>query len=95
MKDQNMNITARLYVHNVTQTGHPATIMQPGRTFSERVVLKAVHSSDPKSPNYSYSHATPDASVELTISNPAAFGAFKPGHEYDVVFSHHEKTGAP
>ena len=51
------------------------------------VKMSAVCSSDRESPNYSFSQATPQASLEMTITNPGAFAQFELGKEYDLVFS--------
>lgn len=53
----------------------------------EDVELWAVYSSDPSSPNYSFSKATPSARLTAHVSNPGAFGFFEPGAEYDVTFT--------
>ncbi|MDE1905009.1 MAG: hypothetical protein KGH75_00980 [Rhodospirillales bacterium] len=57
------------------------------RKSYELIGLRAVYSSDPSSPNYSFSQATPCADFSMTITNPAAFGAFLKGKEYDVLLS--------
>jgi len=50
------------------------------------VVLQAVVSDDPNSPNYSFSQATPSARVEMAITNPDAFEQFQEGRVYDAYF---------
>lgn len=52
---------------------------------TEVVKLQAVYGNSEE--NKSYSIATPTASVEITISNPAAFGEFEPKSEYYVDFA--------
>lgn len=52
----------------------------------ESITLHAVYSEDKNSENYSYSAATPSATVAMFISNPAAIGAFEVGKEYYVDF---------
>lgn len=53
------------------------------KTEVENVQATAVYSSDPESANYKWSKYTPAATLTICISNPAAFGAVKPG---DFVF---------
>lgn len=68
-------ITARLRVATVDSN-----------TYGERVTLQAVYSSDPTSPNYSYSVATPAANLDMYIQNPKAMGQLKLGNVYDLTF---------
>ena len=82
-----MVINARFYCESVTQIGAPIYGDGNGAMTAEKIVLRAVYSSDKASPNYSYSEATPQASVELLITNKDAWGAFKPGHCYDAAFT--------
>lgn len=46
-----------------------------------------VYDADPGHPNFAWSQATPSGYVELTITNPAAFGAFEVNKEYMLTFS--------
>ena len=55
--------------------------------FGERVELDAVYDANHDSPNYSFSAATPSATLTAYISNPRAYDFFTPGREYDVVLS--------
>ena len=71
-----MIIKARFLCHEVAK----------GREY-ERVKLHAVYSSNPEAPNHTWSKATPTGSLEMQINNPAAFGAFVPGVEYDLTFA--------
>lgn len=73
-----MNIKAKMRCASVTK-------YDAGAGGYEGVKLTAVYSDSPE--NKTFSAATPTASVEMTISNPAAFGAFVPGAEYYVDFS--------
>jgi hypothetical protein len=82
-----MNVKARFYCESVSRHGMPAPQSFEGEQYSERIVLRAIHAFGPDDPNRSYSEATPMATVELTITNKAAWGAFKAGHTYDAVFS--------
>jgi len=45
-----------------------------------------VYDLDPAHPNFEWSQATPSGYVELTITNPAAFGAFEVNKEYTLTF---------
>jgi hypothetical protein len=49
----------------------------------ETVRLKAAHGPG----NEEWSKFTPSGSVELTITNPDAQGAFEPGKSYAVTFA--------
>lgn len=82
-----MQINARFYCESVTQIGAPIYGEANGAMMAEKIVLRAILSTDKESPNYSYSEATPQAAVELLITNKAAWGAFKPGHMYDAAFT--------
>lgn len=42
--------------------------------------FRAVYTGTPE--DNTYSAATPNASLEMTVSNPAAFGFFHPGKQY-------------
>jgi hypothetical protein len=74
-----MHIKARLVANYIHEYGTPK--------LTETVYFNAVYSSDPTHPNYSFSQATPGAHMTMTISNPAAFGAFEQGKEYDLLFT--------
>jgi hypothetical protein len=56
----------------------------------ENVMLHPVYSSDPNSPNYSFSQATPSGQVQMIISNPDAWGFFEMHKEYDITFKRTE-----
>lgn len=64
----------------------PGSLAADGTKASEQVTLSAVYSSDPGSENYSYSQATPNATLQMYISNPDAFDFFEPGAEYVLTF---------
>lgn len=51
-----------------------------------RVRLRPVYASGPDDPNASWSRHTPSGSVDLMITNPAAFQQFVSGREYLVTF---------
>lgn len=53
---------------------------------SEQVSLHAVYASSESDPNKSWAKATPSGSLLMSIDNPAAWGAFKPDHEYILTF---------
>ena len=90
-----MPVRARLYVTAVTKIGSPNHQRTDGVVTAERVSFQAVYSADKSTPNYSYSQATPQASAELLITNPGAWGAFLPGHTYDVTFEPAAQAVAP
>lgn len=71
-----MTVSARMQVTSVTDFGN-----------SREVKLVAVYSSDPTSPNYSYSKASPSGELKLMITNPEAYSQFKPGETYDITFN--------
>jgi hypothetical protein len=58
-----------------------------GKQVGEQVTLHPVYSSDPESPNYSFSKATPSGQVGMYISNPDVFGFFELHQEYDITFN--------
>ncbi len=58
-----------------------------GEKAYETVYLSAVYSEDPAHENYSWSKLTPAGQLNLSISNPAAFGAFETGREYLVTIA--------
>lgn len=51
------------------------------------VVLHAVHSFDPAGVNHHFWQATPDGSLVMTITNPAAADDFELGQDYYVDFT--------
>lgn len=59
----------------------------PGQASQREVVLNAVYSSDPTSPNYSFSKYTPSAELKMVITNPDAFQFFEGGTDYLVTFT--------
>ncbi len=71
-----MSIRAKLKVSSIEDFGN-----------YKNVKLAAVYSSDPNSPNYSWSQATPSGAMNLCITNPAAYDQFAVGREYLVTFS--------
>lgn len=73
-----MAVKARMKVQSITA--------QP--TYVS-VGLAAVYSSDPDDPNYSFSQATPAASLSMTITNPDAFAEFNEGDTFDLTFEKH------
>lgn len=66
-------ITARFKCDVVTDYGSHRTIK-----------LSPIYSNDPKSPNYSWSKATPSGAIDLTITNLEA--KFIPGNSYFITF---------
>ena len=85
-----MQIKARFYCASVQQFGMPSNDRVGalhGEVGQENVILQAIYSSSEDDPNRSYSEATPNAKLEMTITAKGAIGAFKPGRIYDLVFS--------
>lgn len=79
-----MTVTAKFKVVNITVHG-----VTPGGDRSQEyrwIDLQPVYSSDPASPNASWSKATPSGRLQMTITNPAAFEQFRTGHEYLLTF---------
>ena len=69
-----MNIIAKMRCDEVTKTSYGA----------ELVKLNAVYGDSPE--NKSFSEATPSASIQMTVTNKEAHGAFVPGGEYFIRF---------
>lgn len=75
-------LRARLVATSVNGLG-----FQGGGKVSEAVAMSAVYSNDKASPNYTFSQATPQAELIMTITNPAAFGLIEPGGAYDITIT--------
>ncbi|RYX83950.1 hypothetical protein EON83_12495 [bacterium] len=60
---------AKFYVQNVQSFTDPQ-----GKKLCEKVTLAPIQSSDPNSPNYSFSQYTPSGGIEMTITNPDLWG---------------------
>ncbi|WP_425065638.1 hypothetical protein [Reyranella sp.] len=71
-----MSVKARMACSNVNDFGG-----------HREVFFNAAYSADKSSPNYSFSQATPQASLRMVITNRAAFEQFVPGKTYDLVFT--------
>lgn len=80
-----MNIRAKMQCTGVSDILDAAGTL--GSKVGETVTFMAVYSSDPAQENYSFSQATPSASLSMYISNPAAFGSFVRDLEYCLDFS--------
>lgn len=62
-----MTVKARMICQSVTDNHYAgADPAQPGVKYGEHIRLSACYSSDPESPNYSFSQATPY--METTLS---------------------------
>lgn len=57
-----------------------------GPKVAEQISLSAVYSEDKNSENYSFSQATPQLQLNMTINNPNAFETLKEGKEYYLDF---------
>lgn len=55
--------------------------------YSEVVKFSAVYGGSTNAEDNSFSEATPSASCEMTISNKALHGQFKPGQKFYVDFT--------
>lgn len=86
-----MNILARVYCSSVQEYGAPShdSVLGSvnGEVSQQQVMFSAIYSSSDDDPNRTFSQATPNMKIEMTVTNPAAFGAFVPGHIYDLTFS--------
>lgn len=63
-----------------------------GDVTQREVYLRPVYSSDPESPNYSFSKYTPNGDLHLTITNPDAFNQFEVGKVFDLMFTEYVET---
>jgi len=75
----NMNIRAKMQCESVTQQS------EGENKYAEQVKLRAVYGDGEE--NKTYADATPSATVDMTISNKGAWGAFEQGKEYYVDFT--------
>ena len=56
-----------------------------GEKYSEEVLAWPVYASE--GPNKAWAESTPAGEIQLTVTNPGAWGAFKKGRDYYVDFS--------
>lgn len=77
------NIIAKMHCESVTPYDNGK------EKQSENVTLRAVYGDSEE--NKTFAEATPSAEVRMSISNPAAWGAFEQGKEYIVTFALAEK----
>lgn len=73
-------LRCKMRVSEVLQLKEP-----DGSISQERVKLQAVYGDTPE--NKDWSKWTPNASFEIYINNPQAFGHLSSGHEYFVDFT--------
>ena len=73
-----MTVRAKMLCLQVTKTNWGAEIVK----------LSAVFTGDNNSEDNTYARATPQATVEMTIDNIYAQGAFVPGQKYYVDFTY-------
>ncbi len=73
-----MSVRAKMLCLQVTKTNWGAEIVK----------LSAVFTGDNNSEDNTYARATPQATVEMTIDNINAQGAFVPGQKYYVDFTY-------
>ena len=81
-------VRAKFICNTVTERGWQ------GKVEHQDVELTAVYSANPNDPNHTWSEATPSGNIKMTITNPAAFGKFKPGVAYYIDFTE-ETTRQP
>ena len=72
-----MHVAAKVRIDSVLTFAH---------SDDRHITFRPVYSSDPKSPNYSWSKATPSGQIQLTVSNPEAFKDAMEGDEYYITF---------
>jgi hypothetical protein len=53
---------------------------------AEDWTFNAVYSSDKTSENYTYSEATPSATLKMSVTNKKVWGQMTPGKEYILTF---------
>ena len=75
-----VRMRAKVKVDSITKT-----------QYSEKLKLSAVYSGDKNSEDNTFSEATPDASFEMSITNKALHGQFKPGETFYVDFTPADK----
>ena len=78
-----MSVIARMKVDQIIET----TYGKNEENKFTQVVLRAVVTSDPNNPNYSFSKATPNAELKMTISNPDALSQLTIGKTFDLIFT--------
>jgi hypothetical protein len=59
---------------------------EAGELTGKTVHLGAVYSDDPSHENFEWSKATPAGTIQLSITNPAAYDQFVQGKEYLLTF---------
>jgi len=79
-----MNVRAKFYVTSVARTAsQPTATGTPGAPVSEQITLAPVYGEE----NKPWSQYTPCGQLQMTITNPAALGAFEPGKAYYLDIS--------
>lgn len=81
----NMKIRAKMLCQSVSRSA-AGTEQDGTKRYQETVRLTAVTYGD-NDENKTYAQYTPNASVDMTIDNQRALGAFEPGEEYYVDFT--------
>ena len=72
-------LVAKMYLCNVDRSTAP-----DGTVYNETIKLAAVYSQSSEDPNRKWAKSTPSGHLQLSIDNPAAHGAVKPGY-YKVL----------
>lgn len=71
-----MNIRAKFRVESVNKFEH-----------SETVTFHAVYGGSTNAEDNTFADATPSAKLEMTVTNKAVHGAFKPGQKFYADFT--------
>lgn len=56
-------------------------------SYSDEVIFKALYAGDKNAEDNTYSKATPSATFNMSITNPALRGVYKPGQKFYVDFT--------
>jgi hypothetical protein len=86
VKGELVMIRAKMHCDAVREYTYAATDKVPETKYCEEVRLSAVYGKD-GSANAQWSKSTPSGSVNLTITNPDAWGKIKQGRFYFVDVS--------
>lgn len=83
--EKNRSVRCKFYCTSVAQTANQPSTNDPnaGKVVQEQIALAPVYGED----NKPWSKFTPCGSMQLTITNPDALGAFVPGQVYFIDIS--------
>jgi hypothetical protein len=74
-------VQALFVCHDVLERKAP-----DGASEAQIVKLFAAYENNPDHPNFAFWKATPTGTLEMTVSNPAAFALFARGRRYLLTF---------